>query len=94
MSGCWVDITACFRHGVSKRTFGYLRSFTWRRVVQWLRRKHSRATWQWLRRRYLPGWWPTEGQVSLFDPGSVTVSRYRYRGRNIPTPWAEAGRAA
>jgi RNA-directed DNA polymerase len=86
--------TNYFRHGVSKRTFGYLRSFTWRRVVQWLRRKHSRATWQWLRRRYLPRWWPTEGQVSLFDPGSVTVSRYRYRGRNIPTPWAGAGTAA
>jgi RNA-directed DNA polymerase len=86
--------TNYFRHGVSKRTFGYLRSFTWRRVVQWLRRKHSRATWQWLRRRYLPGWWPTEGQVSLFDPGSVTVSRYRYRGRNIPTPWAGVGTAA
>jgi RNA-directed DNA polymerase len=31
------------RHGVSKATFGYLRHFTWLRVVRWLRRKHPRA---------------------------------------------------
>ena len=33
--------TNYFRHGVSKATFDYLRAFTWRRVVCWLRHKHS-----------------------------------------------------
>ena len=76
-----------FRHGVSKATFDYLRRFTWRRVICWLRHKHPHATWKWLRRRYLPGWWPTDGDVSLYDPMSIPVTRYRYRANNIATPW-------
>ena len=80
--------TNFFRHGVSKATFNYLRAFTWRRVVGWLRRKYRQATWKQLRRRYLPGWWPTHGKVVLFNPGAVTVTRYRYRGQNIPSPWS------
>jgi hypothetical protein len=79
--------TSYFRHGASKTTFDYLRRFTWRRVLRWLRRKHRRANWKSIQRRHLPGWWPTDGDVVMFDPGKVTVSRYRYRG-NIPTPWS------
>jgi RNA-directed DNA polymerase len=79
-----------FRHGVSKSTFDYVREFTWRRVICWLRHKHPHANWKWLRRRYLPGWWPTDGDVVLFDIGKVTVSRYRYRGHQIATPWSWA----
>jgi RNA-directed DNA polymerase len=75
-----------FRRGVSKATFDYLRRFTWRRVICWLRHKHRRANWKWLRRRYLPGWWPTDGDVRLFDPMAVPVTRYRYRAE-IPSPW-------
>jgi len=81
--------TAYFRHGVSKATFDYLRAFVWRRVVCWLRHKHLHANWKLLRRRYLPGWWPAEGEVRLFNPSAVTVSRYRYRGTRIASPWAE-----
>jgi RNA-directed DNA polymerase len=33
-------------------------------------------------------WRPTEDEVVLFQPQTVTVSRYRYRAANIPTPWA------
>ncbi|HLY64825.1 MAG TPA: group II intron reverse transcriptase/maturase [Chloroflexota bacterium] len=80
--------TTYFRHGVSKRTFSYLRAFTWRRVVGWLRHKHRRRNWKWLRRHHLPGWWPTEGQVTLFNPGAVAVTRYRYRANRIASPWA------
>jgi RNA-directed DNA polymerase len=80
--------TNYFQHGVSKATFNYLRQFTWQRVLCWLRHKHRRTSWTWLRRRYLPGWWPTEGAVTLFNPGAVTVSRYRYRANRIPTPWS------
>ena len=80
--------TTHFRHDVSKATFSYLRAYTWRRVVGWLRKKHPRATWKQLRRRYLPEWWPTEGETTLFNPSSVPVTRYRYRGDRIPSPWA------
>src|SRR6266536_1928563 len=75
-----------FRHGVSKATFSYLDTFAWRRVVGWLRRKHHRRNWTWLRRRYLPRWRPTEGSRTLFNPATVTVSRYRYRANRIPSP--------
>jgi len=80
--------TNYFCHGVSKATFSYLGTFAWRRVVLWLRRKHDRVSWRWLRHRYLPRWRPTEGNVTLFDPAKVTVSRYRYRADRIPSPWA------
>ena len=80
--------TNYFRHGVSKATFSYLRAFTWRRVVNWLRYKHRHRNWQWLRRHYLPAWWPTEGEVMLFNPAGVKVTRYPYRASRIPSPWA------
>ncbi len=80
--------TNYFRHGVSKATFSYLRAFTWRRVVCWLRHKHYRVSWRWLRRRYLPRWWPTDGEVTLFNPSGVAVTRYTYRATRIPSPWA------
>lgn len=79
--------TNYFRHGASKATFGYLRAYVWQRVVLWLRRKHPQANWKQLRRRYLPGWWPTDGDMTLFDPNGVPVRYYRYRGTTIPAPW-------
>jgi RNA-directed DNA polymerase len=79
--------TSYFRHGVSKATFDYVGQFSWRRVLRWLHRKHHRPSWTWLRRRYLPGWWPTDGEVTLLRPATVPVTRYRYRGRSIPSPW-------
>lgn len=88
--------TNYFRHGVSKDTFAYLHQFAWERVVRWLRRKHRRANWKWLRRRYLAnGWWPEHNGMALFDCRAVPVTRYRYRGAVIPTPWnKETTRAA
>lgn len=84
--------TSYFRHSSAAATFGYLRHYTWWRVVRWLRRKHPKANWTQLRRRYLrinDRTWATDGTVDLFDPASVAVVRYRYRGTNIPTPWDE-----
>jgi len=87
--------TNYFRHGVSKDTFAYLHQFTWLRVVRWLSRKHRRANKGWLRRRYLTNrWWPEHDGVALFDCRAVPVTRYRYRGAVIPTPWAETRGAA
>ena len=87
--------TGYFRHGVSSRTFAHLHQFTWERIVHWLRRKHPRATWRWLKRRYLAdNWWPAHDGVSLFNCGKVAVTRYRYRGTKIPTPWDQITTAA
>ena len=81
--------TNYFRHGVSKATFAYVHQFTWLRVVGWLRRKHRRANWRFLRRRYLANrWWPEHDGMALFDCRAVPVTRYRYRGAAIPSPWS------
>jgi RNA-directed DNA polymerase len=84
--------TTYFRPGVSFATFQYLRGFTWKRVITWLRRKHrDRISWKELRRRYCGGgWWPVGGAVVLFNPGQAGTTRYRYRGAAIPTPWSPA----
>lgn len=79
---------AYFCHGVSKRTFSYLGEFAWHRVVGWLRKRHPGISWGRLCRRFLPGWRPTQDGMTLFDPATVTVTRYRYRGTRIPNPWA------
>src|ERR671936_1110728 len=79
-----------FRHGASAKTFAYLDAFSWRRVMRWLCRKHPRIGWRGLCRRWLPGWRPTEGKVTLFDPGTIAIRRYRYRGTRIPRPWNQA----
>jgi RNA-directed DNA polymerase len=79
-----------FKYGVSAATFSYLDEYAWRRVTLWLRKRHPGTTWAALCRRYLPGWRPTENGVTLFHPETVTVSRYRYRGAAIPTPWTMA----
>jgi RNA-directed DNA polymerase len=83
--------TAYFRAGVSARAFQYLRMIVWRQVFGWLRRKHPNAGWKNLRRRYCDGtWWPRDGEVVLFNPGSVVTTRYRPRGSTIPSPWPQA----
>ena len=87
--------TNYFRHGVSARTFSYLNAWSWRRVVNWLRHKHPRASWKWLRRHHLPRWRPTDGEATLFNPATVPITRYYYRGTKIATPWSRSdGRAA
>lgn len=79
-----------FRHGVSKRTFSYLDSFAWRRVAYWLRQRHHGLSWSALRRRFMRGWRITIGGIELLMPSTIPVTRYRYRGTRIPTPWASA----
>ena len=83
---------AYFRPGVSSATFKYLSAYTWRRVFEWLRRKHRRSTVKELRRRYCGGgWWPGTEEQQLFDPAKVRTTRYRYRGAAIPSPWPATG---
>ena len=76
-----------FRHGVSKRAFGYVDNFSWKRTVRWLRKRHFKLNWVTIRRRHLPTWEISADVVAMFRPKAVPVTRYRYRHANIPTPW-------
>jgi RNA-directed DNA polymerase len=76
-----------FRHAAAKRTLVYLGYYAWWRVGRWLRKKHPRLTWKQIQRRYASeGTFQANG-VALFNPGSISVTRYRYRGTHILTPW-------
>ncbi|QNP55053.1 group II intron reverse transcriptase/maturase [Tessaracoccus defluvii] len=78
-----------FRYAVAKATFAAIDSYTWERITAWLRKKHRRLGWPELRRRYcLPGTWRLAHNGKRFTgAASVPVTRYRYRGYQIPTPW-------
>ncbi|WP_327241884.1 group II intron maturase-specific domain-containing protein [Streptomyces sp. NBC_01320] len=83
---------AYFRPGVSSTAFQYLSSYTWGRVIFWLRRKHPGLNWKQLRRRFCGGgWWPVSEERELFNPAKVRTTRYRYRGSVIPSPWPVTG---
>jgi RNA-directed DNA polymerase len=83
--------TAFFRPGVSSVTFQYLSAYVWRRVIGWICRKHRGISRKELRRRYCGGgWWPGGQERVLFKTGSVSTTRYRYRGSMIPSPWPVA----
>lgn len=79
-----------FRHAVSKHTFQSLSHFVWRRVARWLATLHH-WTWTDLRRQFTGPdgrWEPLSADgIALFNLAAVPVTRYRYRGNNIPTPW-------
>ena len=77
-----------YRHGVCARTFSYIDHFAFWRVVGWLRKRHVGLNMHTLVRRYLPGWEMRDGEISMFRPREVAITRYRYRGTRIPTPWS------
>ena len=81
---------AYFRYAAAKRTFAYLGYYAWRRVVGWLRKKHPQWTWKQIRRRYFGKDQLQERGIVLYNPASMRVERYRYRGAQITTPWNEA----
>jgi RNA-directed DNA polymerase len=77
-----------FRHGVSKATFNAIDHHAWWRLAGWIRRKHHLTSRSQLRRRFCgPGWQIAHNGVVFTGASSVAVTRYRYRGANIPTPW-------
>ena len=76
-----------FSHGVSSRSFSYLDHYAFWRIVGWLRKRHVGLNWGTLHRRYLPGWEVRDGTVEMCRPRAMSVTRYRYRGARIPTPW-------
>jgi len=84
-----------FRHAVCKHTLNNLKHFAEWRIIRWLRKRH-RWHWKQFRRRFTTPsgrWLPLSMDgIALFNPASVTVTRYRYRGA-IPAPWAKANPA-
>ena len=83
-----------FRHGVSKATFSAVDYFVWGRLMRWIRAKYAGKTglsMKELRRRFCDqGWRIAHNGVVFTGASSVAVTRYRYRGNTIPTPWAPA----
>lgn len=80
-----------FRHGVSSRVFQQLDSHAWWRIVGWIRTKYkgkSRVSMKEVRRRFCDqGWRIAHEGVVFTGASSVAVTRYRYRGSTIATPW-------
>ncbi len=79
-----------FQHGVVKRVFSYLDHFAFWRIVGWLRKRHPKLNKRTLVRRFLPGWEIRAEGIEFFRAWQVPVTRYRYRGNRIPTPWTIA----
>jgi RNA-directed DNA polymerase len=87
-----------FRHGSSKATFSAVDYFAWGRLMRWIRAKYAGKTglsMKELRRRFCDqGWRFAWNGVVLTGASSVAVTRYRYRGSTIPTPWTPKPAAA
>lgn len=82
-----------FRHGVSKAVFNAVDNHTWGRLMRWIRAKYEgkhKLGMKELRRRFCDtGWRFAHNGVVFKGASSVTVTRYRYRGSRIPTPWTK-----
>ena len=80
-----------FRHAIAKNVFAMLGSFAWWRVIRMLMTRH-RWRWKDVRRQLTTAsgrWMPvTAGEITLRPIAAIPVTRYRYRGTKIPTPWA------
>jgi RNA-directed DNA polymerase len=82
-----------FKHAIAKRTFSKLQNFTWWRIVRMMRTRHR---WKWKDvRRWLTDhtgrWTPISADgTELFNPEAIPITRYRYRGNQIPNPWVQA----
>jgi RNA-directed DNA polymerase len=87
-----------FRHGTSKATFSAVDYHAWYRLMRWIRAKYKGRTglsMKQMRRRFCDaGWRFACNGVVFTGASSVNVTRYRYRGGNIPTPWTPEPPAA
>jgi len=87
-----------FRYGVSKAVFSAVDSHAWNRLMRWIRAKYAgkhRLGMKELRRRFCDqGWRFACNGVVFTGAASVAVTRYRYRGNTIATPWTPKPAAA
>jgi RNA-directed DNA polymerase len=86
------------RYGGRKATFSAVDSHAWQRLMRWIRAKYAGKTGLSMKempRRFCDaGWRFAHNGVVFTGASSVTVTRYRYRGGNIPTPWTPRPAAA
>lgn len=79
--------TNYFKHAIAQRIFSKLQHHTWWRIVRMMRTRHR---WKWMDvRRWLTDptgrWHPiSAGGIELFNPETIPIIRYRYRGNQIP----------
>jgi RNA-directed DNA polymerase len=83
------------RHGVSKTVFSAIDQHAWGQIMRWLRHKYSGRSgigMKEIRRRFcVPGTWKFACNGVVFTgASSVPVTRYRYRGTQIPSPFTPA----
>ncbi|WP_326756378.1 group II intron reverse transcriptase/maturase [Streptomyces hirsutus] len=82
--------SAYFQHAVAKNQFSALAHFVWWRLIRMLKVRHH-WTWKDIRRRFVTPqghWRPISADgTDLFDLQTVAVTRYRWRGAKIPSPW-------
>ena len=80
-----------FRYGVSKDVFSAVDHHAWGRLMRWTRAKYAgknRLGMKEMKRRFCDvGWRFAHNGVAFTGASSVKVTRYRYRGSKIPTPW-------
>ena len=85
------QLSTLLRYGVSKAVFTTVDQYTWHRLMRWTRAKYAgknRLGMNDLRRRFCDiGWRFAYNGVVFTGAASVPVTRYRYRGNTIPTPW-------
>lgn len=78
-------------HGVSKAVFGAVDRHAWGRIMRWTRSKYAgknKLSMRQMRRRFCDqGWRFAHNGVVFQGASSVKITRYRYRGSKIPTPW-------
>lgn len=76
-----------FRHGSSSAAYHDIGHYLWWRVWGWLRDKHPRTRRRETFRRYHVDRKLEYAGVRLYNPTTMRIQRYRYRGTKIPTPW-------
>ncbi len=80
-----------FRYGVSKAVFSAVDYHAWGRLMRWIRAKYAgrhRLGMKDFRYRFCDkGWRIAHAGVAFTGAASVPVTRYRYRGNTIATPW-------
>ena len=77
-----------FRHSSASAAYSTIGNYLWWRVWTWLLHKHSRTGKRAIWAQYHVRKWPEYNGVRLYHPATMRIRRYRYRGSQIPTPWA------
>lgn len=77
-----------FRHSSASQAYSHIANYMWWRVWSWLLHKHPRTGKRALWAQHHVRRWPQYNGVRLYNPTTMRIQRYRYRGSKIPTPWA------